>query len=143
MINDAIFLNLANKYGIIVTDKEVAKELTTIKSFQDKNGVFNKTYYQNFLKTLGMKAREFESILKDELKIYKLMKLLSVKPLKFERDVLTSIATIEDKIKYDIIKSDDVNLTINDEKLKEYWSSNSINYLTPQRYQLELLWTGG
>jgi len=32
-------------------------------------------------------------------------------------------------------------LTINDEKLKEYWSSNSINYLTPQRYQLELLWT--
>jgi len=45
MAVQAMILNLAKDFGIIVSDKEVADNLTTIPSFQ-KNGVFNKSIYR-------------------------------------------------------------------------------------------------
>ncbi|NPA28089.1 MAG: hypothetical protein GXN91_03465 [Epsilonproteobacteria bacterium] len=141
LVREALLLNLAKEYGIIVTDKEVALEITSYDIFKDKNGVFHKEYYENFLKSRGLKAKEFEDIIRDQLKVKKIVKLLNVKPLEFEKEVIGSTFRIGDKIKYDILEAKDINVTIDDNELKEYWAKNKLEYLTPTRYKLQLLWT--
>jgi peptidyl-prolyl cis-trans isomerase D len=141
LIRQALLLNLAKEYGIIVTEKEVGEEIIKYNAFKDKSGVFNKSIYDNFLKARGMKAKDFEAIIKDDLTIMKLQKLLDVNPVKFEKEVLASTFKIADRIKYAVINAKDVNVTLNESDIKAYWEKNKLNYLTPTKYKLELVWT--
>ena len=141
LINEALLLNFANEYGIIVTDKEVALEIATFPSFKDKNGEFKKEFYEAFLRNRGLKAKDFEAIIKDELRVRKLLKLIDVKPMPLEREAMASTFKIADKIRYRVIKTKDINVTVDDKELKEFWESNKLNYLTKKEYNLDLLWT--
>ena len=141
LVQEALLLNMAREYGIVVTDKEIGKEIISYPLFQNKNGKFEKSIYENFLKSRGLKAKDFEAILKDEATIKKLLKLVFIKPLKFEKEVLTSSFNIADKIKYSVLKLSDVNVTVNEDEVKKYWEKNRLNYLTDTKYELELLWT--
>ncbi len=141
LIQEALLLNLANEYGIIVTDKEVALELLKYPIFKDKSGKFNKSYYENFLRARGLKTKDFENILRDDIKIRKLVNLIDIKPLDFEKEVIKSIFSVKDKIKYTVIKRDDINVSVNDDELKKYWQKNKMNYLTKTKYTLDILWT--
>ena len=141
LIQQALLLNLANEYGIIATDKEVGLEIVSVPLFKNSKGEFDKSIYDNFLKSRGLRAQDFEAILKDEIKIRKLTKLLNIKPLDFEKEVLESTFSIADKIKYKLLKFSDINVTVNDDELKKYWQKNKMNYLTKQKYVLKILWT--
>ncbi len=141
LINQALLLNFAKENGIVVSDKEVGLEVASFQSFKDKNGNFNKDFYDNFLKSRGLKAKDFESILRDELTVKKLMDLIDVKPLKLEKEAMSATFKIGDKIKYKIIKNSDINITVTDNDLKSFWSSKKDRYLTKTSYKLELLWT--
>ena len=70
----AQLLNLAKKYGIVVTDKEVADTLESFEGFKS-NGKFDKTIYEQYLQTQNIKAKVFEDMLKDELIVNKLTAL--------------------------------------------------------------------
>jgi len=141
LVNQALLLNLAKEYGVTASDIEVAKEIANISFFKNKDGSFNKEYYNNFLKSRGLKAADFEEIVRDDLIVRKLTKLLNIKPLDFEKEAISVTFKIADKIKYSVIEQKDVNVTINEQELKKYWEENKLNYLTPQKYELALLWT--
>jgi len=141
LIRQALLLNLAKEYGIIVTDKEVGEEIVNYSAFKGKDGVFDKTIYNNFLRARGMKPKDFENIIKDDLTIAKLAKLLDVNPTKFEEEVIKSTFKIADKIKYAVLNAKDVNVTLNDKDIEAYWQKNKLNYLTPTKYKMELVWT--
>jgi len=141
LVTQALLLNKAKEYGIIATDEEVGREIVSYPTFQDQNGVFNKSIYNNFLRARGLKASEFENILRDDLIIRKLFKVINVKPLDYEKEVMKSTFKIADKIKYAVLKKDDINVTVNEEDAKKYWAKNKLNYLTNTTYSLDLLWT--
>jgi len=141
LIRDALLLNLAKEYGVIVTEEEVGKEIINYSAFKDKSGQFNKSIYDNFLKAKGMKPKDFENIVKDDLTIAKINKLINVNPTKYEKEVLASTFKIADKIKYAIIKAKDINVTLSENDIKRYWEKNKLNYLTPTKYKVELVWT--
>jgi len=141
LMNEALILNLAKENGIIATEKEVGLEIASYKAFQDKNGIFNKAIYDNFLKSRGLKPKDFESILRDEIIVRKTLKLLNIKPLDLEKESMEFTFKIADKIRYEVIDFKDVNITINDKDLKEYWEKNKLNYMTKTAYSLELLET--
>ncbi len=141
LITQAYLLNLAQEYGVIATDEEIAKEITSFTIFKDKNGMFQKSYYENFLRARGLKAKEFEAIIKDDLIIKKLMALLDKKAVPFEKEVIASTFLIADKIKYAVINGNDINVTLSDDELKKYWEQHKLEYLTPPKYELELLIT--
>ena len=75
------------------------------------------------------------------MRVEKLMKLLDKKSLKFEQTVIASALSIEDKIAYQIISPKDINLTVTEKELKEYWQKHKSKYMTPKRYRLSILWT--
>ncbi len=141
LINEAMLLNFAKEYGIVATDKEIGLEIASYNAFKDKNGVFNKSIYDNFLRSRAMKAKDFEAILRDDIIIRKVLKLINIKPLKLEKDAIGSTLNIADKIKYKIIKSSDVKVAVSDDELKKFWEKNKLNYMTKTKYNLDLLWT--
>lgn len=136
----AKLLNFAQEMGIVVSDKEVADTLAGIKGFQ-KDGVFNKDIYNAYLRSQRLKAKTFEATLKDELTIQKTLALLHTDALPLEEETVSAAMNVADKLMYKVLKSDDVNLTIDDTKLKAFWEAHKENFMTPRLYKLSIVWT--
>jgi len=132
-------LNFAKDNGIIVTDKEVATYLYQIKSFQ-KNGQFDKTVYNTYLKNRRLKAKFFEASLKRDLTIKKVLNLFDIKSMPLEMETIASSVNIFDKLQYKIVSTDDLNITVDDNKLKTYWQNHKEQYQTDTTYTLSILW---
>jgi len=137
----AKLLNYAKDMGIIVSDEEVARTLESIKGFQDKNGKFDRNAYDMYLKTQRLKAKTFEDTLRDELTITKLLDLLNIPSLPLEEESIAAAINVADKIKYVVLSPDDINLTIDEKKLKAFWESNKEQFKTPERFTLAIVWT--
>jgi len=135
----AKLLNFAKENGIIVTDKEVANKITSIQAFY-KDGVFDKNIYKTFLKNRHMKAKEFEETLKDEMTIQKTLSLLDIPAQPLEIESVGSALNVADKIAYKILTEDDINITIDEAKLKEFWKQHKEDYQTNTLYELAIIW---
>jgi len=140
LATQALLLNLAKEFGIVVTEDELADKLAQIPAFQTE-GKFDKTVYEGYLKSRRLKAKTFEEVIQDELVIQKLFSLLDSKSLPFEEEVINTSINISDKIAYKVLTADDLNLTLDDAKLKSYWEAHKSDYMTPKKYQLDILWT--
>ena len=136
----AELLNLANEFGIVVSDNELAQKLATIPSFQIK-GVFDKDVYKSYLNTQRLKAKTFEKMIHDEFIIEKMLSMLTVKPLAYEENIIKNIMGVSDKVSYKVIDKKSINIDVNDEELKKYWESSKSFYMTQTKYKLDLLWT--
>ncbi len=140
LVSQAMLLNLANEYGIRVSDNELANYIASLPFFQN-NGSFDKRIYQTFLENSAISAKSFENILKDDLKIEKLMKFLDKKSLKYERDVIASALSIEDKISYTVLSPSDIKIKTDENEIKKFWEAHKNSYMTKKRYKLSILWT--
>jgi len=141
LANEALLLNMANEFGIIVSDKEVADAIANYKLFIGKDGQVDERIYENFVRSRGISKKDFENILRDELKVKKLFSLLNIKPLDFEKEIIRSTFLIGDKIKYKVITQKDVNVSVTEDEIKKYWEKHKNRYKTKTQYKLALLWT--
>jgi len=140
LVMQAYLLNLAQEYGIVVSEEELARAIAQVPSFQE-NGVFNKQVYMTFLNARRMKAKSFEAIIRDDLIIEKLMALLNKNAVPFEKKVIASALSVQDKIRYSVLTPEDVNLTVDEAALKKFWEANKEQYKTPKKFKLSILWT--
>ena len=140
LASQAQLLNLAKSYGIVVSDKELRNYVTSIEGFQ-KEGKFNKTIYETYLKGRRLKAKIFESVLNDELTVQKLVSLLESKALPFETDILASALSIADKVAYKVLRLADIEVKLDDAALKSFWEQSKGNYMTARAYEMEIVWT--
>jgi peptidyl-prolyl cis-trans isomerase D len=137
----AKLLNYAKEMGIIVSDEEVAQTLESIKGFQKKDGQFDKNIYKSYLQSRRLKAKTFEDSLREELIIAKLLDLLNVPALPLEKESTSAAINVADKIKYRVLSPNDINVTLDDTKLKIFWEKNKEAFLTPKKYILAIVWT--
>ena len=140
MATEAKILNLAKEFGIVVTEEETAKKLASFPAFQDK-GIFNRKNYDTYIKNSGLTNETFENSLRDQLIIEKTFKLLNNKGLENEYKAFQIAFEVADKVKYTLLSNDDVNISINDEKLKEFWEPRKDQFKTAKQYKLEIQWT--
>ena len=136
----AKILNFAKEMGIIATDEEVAKKIHSIRSFQ-KDGLFSKEIYQAYLKSQRLKAKSFESTLREELIIQKTIALLKVDALPFETEAISAAMNVSDKLAYEVLTESDVNFVPEEEKIKDFWEIQKENFMTKQSYELSIVWT--
>jgi len=136
----AKLLNFAQEMGIVVSDKEVADTLEGIRGFQ-KDGIFNKEIYQAYLRRQRLKAKTFEATLRDEITIQKTLALLKTKALPLEVEAVSAAMNTADKLMYKVLKSSDVNISMDDTKLKTFWETQKENFMTPRMYKLSIVWT--
>jgi peptidyl-prolyl cis-trans isomerase D len=140
LVAQAQLLNLANEFGIVVSDEELAQKLAEIPAFQN-NGKFDKEVYQGYLNSQRLKAKTFEHVIRDETIINKMLTLLGSKGLPFEKEVLASALSVSDKIAYKVLTQNDLNLSIDESSLQSYWETHKSSYMTPKKYILDILWT--
>jgi len=141
MTTEAKILNLANDFGIVVTDSEVGKELASIPSFQT-NGQFDRKAYDTFIDNNHFDNQTFEESIKDQLIIKKTLTMLSPdKSLENEYKAFAMAFEVADKIKYSILSEKDVTVTVDDAKLKEFWERRKDQYKTAKQYTLDIQWT--
>jgi len=140
LATQAKILNFAKDAGIIVSDKEVADALETIKAFQ-KDGSFNKEIYQGYLRNQRLKAKAFEETLREELIINKTLDLFNVDALPLETEAVSAAMNVADKLAYKVLTPSDVDFTVDESKLKAYWERQKENYMTKKAYELSVVWT--
>lgn len=136
----AKILNFAQDMGIIVSDEELVMKRREFKAFQ-KDGKFNRELYNAYLQNSRQKAKDFEAALREDIIINKTLKLFQTSILPLEHKVILSAMGISDKLLFKVLGKEDVNITIDSEKLKLFWEEKKAQYMTEKRYNLSLLWT--
>lgn len=77
LVREVVFLKEADKYGVIVTDNELAAYIQGAKAFQ-KDGQFDQaTYFQVVSQVLRTPPDEFEEDRRREIKIQKMQALMA------------------------------------------------------------------
>jgi len=140
LATQAKILNFAKDAGIVVSDAEIFKRLQSIKPFQ-KDNIFDKKIYKNYLKSQRLKAKIFENTLKEELIIQKTMALLSADALPLEIEAATDTLNISDKLAYKVLTEDDIHFEANETEIKSFWEAEKENYSTLKKYDLSIIWT--
>ena len=140
MAAQAKVLNLANEFGIVVSDTEVANKLTQIPAFQE-DGKFEQSIYKNYIRNNRITAKLFESSIREGMVIEKMFDILNIKGLGNEFKAFTTPFEIADKIKYISLSQDDINVTVEPNKLKAFWEMRKDQYKTTKQYIFDVVWT--
>ncbi|WP_297443822.1 peptidylprolyl isomerase [Sulfurimonas sp.] len=138
LVQEALILNLAKSYDLIITDEEMINVIKLQKAFY-KDGVFDKATYKQVLSQNRLTAKEYESELKKELLIQKTLSLLPGEVSKNEKNIVMSMLSIADKINYKVLTLDDVKVDTSDAKLKEFWKNTKNNYKTEIAYSIKYI----
>ncbi|WP_457748275.1 peptidylprolyl isomerase [Sulfurimonas sp.] len=138
LIQQALLINLAHSYDLIITDEEMIKVLKEQKAFY-KNGEFDKETYKLVLSQNRLSIKEYETQLRKELLIQKTLKLLPVKTSKNEENILNTIFNIADKINYKVLSFDDIKVSVTDAALKKFWESQKNNFMSEVIYQVNFI----
>lgn len=135
LVNEALLINLANSYNLVVDDSEVAASLQQQDPFFE-NGIFSKSLYIDVLKQNRLTPTEYESDLRKMLLIQKVLALFPIKTAPLEKEAFETALGIADKIEYKILTPDSVTVDTSESKLKAYWEMHQNDYLTPRAYKV-------
>lgn len=135
LVNQALVLNLAETYGLSVTDEELWNIIKTQNVFQ-KDGQFDKATYEAVLKENSLSMQEYEATMKKELLIQKTLFLLGSQSLPYEIDSLAKAAGVSDKIAYKILTPSMVNAVPDDNALKAFWEKHKNDFKTEASYDV-------
>ncbi len=136
LIDQALILNLAKEYDISVSDEELAQTIASLPYFQ-KNGKFDKETYKQILSQNNLKIKDFEENMRKELTIAKTLHLLPVKASPNEARIADTLFNIADKIKYKLLSSDDIKVSISQKELKSFWEMNKERFKTDVAYVIQ------
>jgi len=140
LATQAKILNFAQDMGIVVSNEELVQKLKTIKGFQE-NGTFSKEIYNTYLQSRRLKAKDFESTLKNDILVTKTLKLLESPALPLEVEAFGAAMNVADKLKYKVLSNADITYVADEAKLKAFWETQKENFLTDKKYNLSFVWT--
>jgi peptidyl-prolyl cis-trans isomerase D len=139
-INSAILKQFAKDNGIIVTDLDVAKVIANTKYFF-KDGKFDNETYKSLLKKQGLNPASYESKVKQDLLIKKIVSAISIEPTKNDIKSIAAAVLLEDDISIKIVDSKNINPTINEKELKSFWEINKEKYKSEVTYDVHYFYS--
>ncbi len=77
LVKDEIIYQQANKYGITVSDNELAADIQSYPYFLNENNQFDSRYYFQFLNNMRLSPKEFETLRRKQLVSNKLQLLIA------------------------------------------------------------------
>lgn len=135
----------ARKIGIVVGKEDILSELQKVDAFHDPDMKrFSPRIYKLVLDANGMKPKEFEESLKEQIEASRYSDILA-------SSVVASRSSAEDdnrieNFKFDlstaVIKSEDLRksgkLKISDDELKKFYEERKAEFLSPEKRVLEI-----
>ena len=77
LVKDELIYQQADKYGIIVSDSELAADIQKYPYFLNENKQFDSRYYFQFLNNMRLSPKEFETLRRKQLISNKLQLLIA------------------------------------------------------------------
>ena len=138
LVNQALMVNLANDFDLTISDKELWEEISTMDAFFNEDR-FDSTKYKNTLRSMQIKPIEFEATIKKELLIKKVSEFIKPSTTELELQTVEKSLNVADKINYLVLDQNDINLTVDEDKLKNFWEAKKAKYKTPTMYKIDIL----
>jgi len=135
LIQQALLVNLAESYDLMVSDIELFDVIKSQKVFY-KNGTFDKETYKQVLAQNRMTPKEYETGLRRDILLQKTLSLLPVQASKNEEKIVNTLLNIADKIDYKVLTTDMVQLHPTDEELRKFWEGIKDNFMTDVTYEV-------
>ncbi|MDH5464524.1 MAG: peptidylprolyl isomerase [Thiovulaceae bacterium] len=137
LIQQALMLNLAQDYEIIISDEELALEVEKIESFH-KDGAFDKTTYIKALKANNYSTQDFETSLKRDLTIQKVSKYLKTDSTKDEQEPFLTSQAVADKIDYLILDTKNIPVgKMGKDAIQSFWELKKAQFVTQAKITVE------
>ncbi|MCD8213984.1 MAG: peptidyl-prolyl cis-trans isomerase, partial [Campylobacter sp.] len=104
------------------------------------NGAFNKKLYYDVLRRARINPNDYEKNLKTVILLDKLRYALNLPAIDKDIDAMTASFFMQDKIAFQIIKTDNSEINFNEDEIKALWEKNKNNYMTKTLYGLDTLY---
>lgn len=128
LVNQAYLLNLAEEFGVVVSDDEIANKIVGMEEFKE-NGTFSKEQYQNVLKNAQMTMAQFEESLRKDILLTKLADMFNFDVTNSEFDTVASSLFLTDNVNIAILDEKDIVVNVSDTELKAFWEKNKDRYM--------------
>lgn len=138
LINEALLLNLAQTFNLVVTDKELSSNIAATDAFY-KDGKFDKDTYLKVLNQAQLNIAQYESDVRRSLLLNKMMGIFSPKALPIENEAVSMALYINDKISYKVLDASMIKVSPSEEELKSYWEEHKFEYMSEPSFQVELI----
>jgi peptidyl-prolyl cis-trans isomerase D len=138
LVNQALVLNLAESYGLIVSDEELLRTISSQSMFS-KGGAFDKSLYEQLLKENRLTKKQYENNVRRELLIQKTLALLTSKNKALETNTLTSALGVADKVSYKLLTPAMISLSADEASLKGYWEQHKKEFMTAPGYTVSVV----
>lgn len=138
LTNEALIVNLANSYGLRVSDTELLTNLKT-QDYFFKDGVFNKDIYKEALSRNNLSMKEYEMDLRKQLLVQKVLQLLPVNVNASEEKIMNTVMSIADKIEYTVLSDSDITIDTSNESLKKFWEEKQHQFMSEVSYELDYI----
>jgi len=135
LVNQALVLNLADEYGIIITDEELAKIIQAQQVFF-KEGSFDKGTYEKVLSDNRLTKKGYEESLRKELLIQKTLYLLASGSRPLEEKSVNGALGVSDRISYKLLTPDMVSPAVDEAGLKGFWEKHKTEFQTEPAYEI-------
>ena len=136
LIDQALILNLAESYGLLVSDAELWETIKAQKVFF-KDGGFDKESYEKALSQNNLTIKDYEADVRKSLLIRKTLALFPTTTREIEKEALAALTDIADKVSYKVLTGAMITVPADDSALLAYWEGHKNDYMMPARYTLE------
>ncbi len=139
LIQKKLLLLESGNMNIRVSDEELIDHIQSFPAFQ-KDNIFNKTFYDNYLQFNRLSPLDFEEDQRESLTIQKLERLITANTLVSKNEVTEAFKNEEESIKLDYVAFAEDQFKqpqpLTEENLKEYFENNKINlkFLTKSKW---------
>lgn len=138
LIENSLYENLAEDYGIKILDEEVSKEIISMESFWVE-GKFNKDRYILVLNNSRLKPKDFEEQIRKSLLIQKIKESLKLPNTALELEVFKNLQSVEDNLSVLTISKENLDLNYSRSDIEKFWSGKKDNYKSKTEYLVKLV----
>jgi len=129
LVQESIFLDEADRYGVVVTDQELAQMIQTVPEFQTQ-GRFDPSRYQQVLAQMRLSIPDFEDEQRRQVRIQKTQFLMAsgvkITPMEFDRAIRQALGEAKPEDRKKILE--------NPEALRQQWRGRQIQACLQEWY---------
>ncbi|MBN2781882.1 MAG: SurA N-terminal domain-containing protein, partial [Campylobacterales bacterium] len=138
LTQQSLILNLAKEYDLKVSDEELLEEIKQ-QEFFFKDGAFDKGIYKEVLSRNNLSIKEYEDDVRKQLLIQKTLKLFPTDVSENEKEILSTLLNIADKISYKILDPLEIPVDVEEKELKEFWEGIKQQFMSDVSYDIEYI----
>lgn len=141
LVNEQVLLNANVNLGMTVPAESVRDEIANIPAFQE-DGKFDVGRYRTILAGQGMSPRGFEQRVRQDLAVRELPTAVAASAVVTSADVDTYLRLRSETRDFSYIKldkPDDVDATVPDEEIADYYKTHADEFMTAEEVSLEYL----